>query len=280
LDFIPPELREDTGEIEAAQNHQLPKLIEEKEIKGDLHLHSNFPIEESHDPGTDSLEEMIKKAEALNYEYIGFSEHNPSLSNHSEKQIIKLLKAKKEKIEQLNYSRTYKLPKRIYNGLEVDVRPDGKLALPKKALELLDYVIASIHSSFRMDSEEMTKRVLEGLAVKKVKILGHPTGRLLNKREGYELNWDKIFDFCLKNDKWLEINAWPARLDLPDSLVREAVKNGVKMIINTDAHSTEEMDLMPFGVAVARRGWAEKDDIVNTLNCDKINQEIFRKEVK
>lgn len=280
LDFIPPEMREDTGEIEAAQNHQLPKLIEENEIKGDLHLHSNFPIEESHDPGTDSPEEMIKKAEALNYEYIGFSEHNPSMSNHSEKQIINLLKAKKEKIEQLNYSRTNKLPKRIYNGLEVDVRPDGKLALPEKALELLDYVIASIHSSFRMNSEEMTKRVLEGLSPKKVKILGHPTGRLLNKREGYELNWDKIFDFCLKNDKWLEINAWPARLDLPDSLVREAVKKGVKIIINTDAHSTEEMDLMPFGVSVARRGWAEKGDIVNALNCDKINQEIFRKEVK
>lgn len=280
LDFIPPEMREDTGEIEAAQNHQLPKLIEENEIKGDLHLHSNFPIEESHDPGTDSLEEMIKKAEALNYEYIGFSEHNPSMSNHSEKQIIELLKAKKEKIEQLNYSRTNKLLKRIYNGLEVDVRPDGKLALPGKALELLDYVIASIHSSFRMNSEEMTKRVFEGLSPKKVKILGHPTGRLLNKREGYELNWDKIFDFCLKNDKWLEINAWPARLDLPDSLVREAVKKGVKMIINTDAHSTEEMDLMPFGVSVARRGWAEKGDIVNALNCDKINQEIFRKEVK
>ena len=280
LDFIPPEMREDTGEIEAAQNHQLPKLIEENEIKGDLHLHSNFPIEESHDSGTDSLEKMMEKAEELKYEYIGFSEHNPSLNNHSEKQIINLLKAKKIKIEQLNYSRTNKLLKRIYNGLEVDVRPDGKLALPEKALELLDYVIASIHSSFRMDSEEMTKRVLEGLAPKKVKILGHPTGRLLNKREGYELNWDKIFDFCLKNDKWLEINAWPARLDLPDSLVREAVKNGVKIIINTDAHSTEEMDLMPFGVSVARKGWAEKGDIVNALNCDKINQEIFRKEVK
>jgi len=286
LDFIPPEIREDTGEIEAAlcsaqgKPGGLPKLVELKEIKGDFHLHSNFPIEESHDPGTNSPEEMIKKAEELKYEYIGFSEHNPSLSNHSEKQIINLLKAKKIKIEQLNYSRTNKLLKKIYNGLEVDVRPDGKLALPEKALELLDYVIASIHSSFRMNSEEMTKRVLEGLAPKKVKILGHPTGRLLNKREGYELNWDKIFDFCLKNDKWLEINAWPARLDLPDSLVREAVKNGVKIIINTDAHSTEEMDLMSFGVSVARRGWAEKGDIVNALNCDKINQEIFRKEVK
>jgi DNA polymerase (family 10) len=280
LDYIPPEMREDTGEIEAAQNHQLPKLIEENEIKGDLHLHSNFPIEESHDPGIDSLEEMIKKAEGLNYEYLGFSEHNPSLSNHSEKQIIELLKAKKDKIEQLNYSRANKLLKRIYNGLEIDIRPDGKLALPEKAYDLLDYAIASIHSSFRMKSEEMTKRVLEGLSPKKVKILGHPTGRLLNKREGFELNWDKIFDFCLKNEKWLEINAWPARLDLPDFLVREAVKNGVKMMINTDAHSIGEMDLMPFGVAVARRGWAEQGDIVNALNCDKINQEIFRKEVK
>ncbi len=112
----------------------------------------------------------------------------------------------------------------------------------------------------------MTKRVIEGLSVEKVKILAHPTGRLLAKREGYELNWEKVFEFCLRKKKWLEINAHPARLDLPDTLVREAIKNGVKIIINTDSHSKEQMELMSFGVSVARRGWAEKADIVNCLS--------------
>ena len=185
---------------------------------------------------------------------------------------MKLLKAKKDKIEQINYSRTNKLLKQVYNGLEVDIRPNGKLALPQKALSLLDYVIAAVHSSFQMSREEMTKRILEGLSAEKVKILAHPTGRLLGKREGYELDWEKVFDFCLKKKIWLEINAHPARLDLPDSLVREAIKNGVKIIINTDLHAKEQVNLMPFGVSVARRGWAEKKDIVNCLGYNQFNK--------
>jgi DNA polymerase (family 10) len=269
LDYIPPELRENTGEIEAAQARKLPKLIDLKDIKGDLHLHSNIPIEESHDPGTDTVEVMIEKAEALGYEYLGFTEHNPSISQHNEKQICNLLKAKKEKMEQINSSRTKKILKKVYNGLEVDIRPNGKLAIPDEAYKLLDYVIASIHSSFRMEKEEMTKRVLEGLSPEKAKILGHPTGRLLGKREGYELDWEKIFEFCLKKKKWIEINAHPARLDLPDILVREAIKAGVKIIINTDSHAVEQMDLMSFGVSVAKRGWAEKKDIVNCLSYNR-----------
>jgi len=275
LDYIPPELRENTGEIEAAlrsaqgKPNGLPKLVELKDIKGDLHLHSNFPIEESHDPGMDSIEEMINRAEELGYEYLGFSEHNPSLSRHSEKKIMKLLKAKKDKIEQINYSRTNKLLKQVYNGLEVDIRPNGKLAIPKEALSLLDYVIVAVHSSFQMNREEMTKRVLEGLSAEKVKILAHPTGRLLGKREGYELDWEKVFDICLKKKIWLEINSHPTRLDLPDSLVREAIKNGVKIIINTDLHAKEQVNLMFFGVSVARRGWAEKKDIVNCLGYNR-----------
>lgn len=280
LEYIPPEIRENNGEIEAALRSAqgkpggLPKLVELRDIKGDLHLHSNFPVEESHDPGEDSIEEMVKKAEELGYEYIGFSEHNPSVSQHSEKQIIKLIKAKKEKIEQINSSRGKKLLKHVFNSLEIDIRPNGKLALPEKALELLDYGIAAIHTSFRMSKEEMTKRVLAGLSVGKVKILAHPTGRLLNKREGYELDWEKIFDFCLKHKKWLEISAYPLRLDLPDSLVREAIKSGVKIVINTDAHALEQMDLMEFGVSVARRGWAKKNDIINTLGYDRMKKEL------
>ncbi|MGB9911129.1 MAG: DNA polymerase/3'-5' exonuclease PolX [Microgenomates group bacterium] len=270
LPWIPPELREDTGEIEAAQKGKLPNLVTLKDIKGDLHTHSNFPIEESHDPGQDTIEKMIVSAENLGYEYLGFAEHNPSQSQHTEKQIIELIKRKKDYIDKINYSRVNKLLKKVFNGLEIDIKPNGELALPDKAFSYLDYAIASVHSNFRMPRKKMTKRILRALAHPKVKILGHPTGRKIGKREGYELDWEKIFAFCLKYDKWLEINAWPDRLDLPDSLVREAVKNGVKMIINTDSHAFDHLYLMEYGVAVARRGWAEKKDIVNTLDCDTI----------
>ena len=278
MDWIPPEIREDTGEIEASLKHQLPDLITEKDLKGDLHLHSDFEIETSHDTGASSMEEMINKAINLNYEYIGFSEHNPSFSKHTPAQALDLLKRKKEVIEKLNYS--YKKCTHnsflILNGLEIDIREDGSLSCSEEALELLDYAIVSIHSEFRMPEEVMTKRVLSGLSHPKAMILGHPTGRLLERRVGCDLDWEKVFAFCQKNNKFLEINAWPDRLDLPDSLVREAVKKGVKMVIDTDSHHVEQMDLIAYGVSVARRGWAEKRDIVNTMPISTIRG-IFRK---
>lgn len=275
IDWVPPELREDTGEIEAAQTHNLPSLVELKDIKGDPHIHSSFPIETSHDEGVDSMEKIIKKAIELKYEYLGFAEHNPSTSQHSSKQILEILKKKKEKIEQLNYSyekRGKKLPIFVFNGLEIDIKPNGSFGISDEAIQLLDFVIASVHTSFKMSREEMTKRVLCALEHPKVKILGHPTGRKLNEREGYELDWEKVFDFCLKKKKWLEINAWPDRLDLPDTLVKEAVKQGVKMIICSDAHALGHLDLIFYGVAVARRGWAEKKDIVNTLGYNEFKK--------
>jgi len=273
LPWIPPEIREDTGEIEVAQKGELPNLVKTSDIKGDFHLHSNYPLEPSHDEGKNSMEEMAMKAIELGYEYIGFSEHNPSLSHHSEKQIIDLVKRKNGAVEQLKSS-CNKIT--LLNGLEVDIRPNGQLAFPEKGFDLLDYVVASIHSSFKMNKKEMTRRVLAGLEHPKVKILGHPTGRKLGQREGYELNWEKVFAFCKKADIWLEINAWPDRLDLPDVLVREAVKNGVKMVINTDSHALSQMGLMPYGVSVARRGWAEKSDIINTLSWLKLNARLKR----
>lgn len=272
MEWIPPELREDKGEIEAAQKNELPKLVELSDIRGDLHVHSNFPIEPSHGLGVDSMEVLSKKAQDLGYEYLGFSEHNPSFSQHNSQQILDILKRKKDKIDKLNYSRTKKLSFFIINSLEIDIKPNGNLAIPEKGLDFLDLAIASIHSSFKMNQKEMTKRVLQGLAHPRVKILGHPTGRKLGEREAYELDWEQIFSFCQKNDKWLEINAFPNRLDLPDSLVYEAVKKGVKMIINTDSHTVEQLNLMVYGVSVARRGWATKNDIINTLSYDKIKK--------
>lgn len=262
MQWIPPEMREDTGEIELAIQHKLPKLVELSDVKADLHLHSSFPIEPSHDMGKNTMETMVKKASELGYEYIGFSEHNPSISKHSSNDVYSIMTKRKEKIEQLNKSN---FNVRVISLLETDILPNGDLAIDDKSLDLLDITLVSIHSSFSMNKESMTKRVIQGLSYPKAKILTHPTGRMINERPGYELDFEKIFDFCKKHNKAVEINSWPQRLDLPDTLVRQAIKYGVKLVINTDSHAVEQMDLMQYGVSVARRGWAQKRDILNTL---------------
>jgi len=267
MDYIEPELREDTGEIEAAREYKLPNLVELKDVKSDFHIHSNFNIETSHDLGVDSMEEIVKKGESLGYEYLAFSEHNPSRSRHTDNAIVDLLKRKREKVDELNYSLSKSGKNRIqkvYNSLEIDIMPDGKIPVPDAGMDTLDFAIVSIHSSFEMQRAEMTKRILSAFTHPKAKIFGHPNARKLNEREGVELNWPELFEFALKNHKWLEINADPARLDLPDTLVREAVKLGVKLTFGTDSHHAEGMDNMRFGLAVARRGWATRSDIINT----------------
>ncbi len=268
LEWIPPELREDSGEIELAQKHELPKLIELSDIKGDFHLHSSYPIEPSHDMGADTMETMIKKANDLGYDYLGFSEHNPSQSKHTQQEIYKILLQRSKKIDQLRSTRSV----RIFSLLETDILPNGALAVPNDALELLDGTLVSIHSVFSMSKAEMTKRVLKGLSHPKAKILSHPTGRLINERPGYDLDWKEIFDFCKSENKALEINAYPSRLDLSDKMVREAINHGVKLFINTDSHAVSQMDLMQYGVSVARRGWATKDDIWNATEYNKLHE--------
>ena len=262
LDYIEPEIREDTGEIELAAQNKLPNLVQLEDLKGDLHIHSNYPIEPSHDLGLSSMEEMLDKAKTLGYEYLGFSEHNPSVSKHTSREIVEILEKRNEKIEQIKSNNK---SVRIFKLLEIDILPSGKLAIDEKAQNLLDAAVVSIHSVFSMDKNRMTQRVLAGLSYPKAKILAHPTGRLLNIRPGYELDWDKIFDFCKKQDKALEINSWPNRLDLPDTIIRLAVENGVKLVINTDVHRVTQMDLSRYGISLAKRGWAKKSDILNTL---------------
>ena len=269
LEWIPPEMREDTGEIELAASGRLPKIIELKDIKGDLHLHSNFPIEPSHDLGVSDFREMLEVAAKLNYEYLGFSEHNPSISKHTSEQIFTLISRRNEAIEQILSSNKNA---RIFKLLETDILPNGNLAIDNKTLDILDGTIVSIHSVFNMNKVDMTKRVLSGLSYKKAKILAHPTGRMLNERPGYELDWEKILDFCKKNNKALEINSWPGRLDLPDPIIRMAVSGGIKMVIDTDSHAAEQMYLQKYGVAMARRGWATKSDILNTLSYNKFSE--------
>lgn len=266
LDWIPPEIRENEGEIELSLSNKLPRLVELSEIKGDLHIHSDFPIEPSHDLGRNSMKEMIKKAIELNYEYVGFSEHSPSVSKHTPESIYSILSRRKEVIEHLSLS-TKNI--RVINLLEVDILANGSFAINEKSIELEDALIVAIHSSFGMNKKDMTRRVLQGLSHPKAKILAHPTGRKLNERGEIRLDWNLIFDFVKNHNKALEINAWPNRLDLPDKLVREAVKHNIKMIINTDSHAVGQMDLMKFGVSVARRGWAQKSDILNTLKYNE-----------
>lgn len=275
MEWIPPELREDKGEVEAALENKLPKLVDFGDIRGDLHLHSNFDIETSHDLGKDLMEDMVKKAIELGYEYLAFAEHNPSSGKHRKEQFISLLKRKKKQIDDINYSSEKSVKNRgkklyIFNSLEIDIKPNGQRAIPDEALEILDFAIVAVHSAFKIDKERMTQRILRAFDHPKVKILAHPTGRLLNKREGYELDWDKIFKFCLKKQKFLEINALPDRLDLPDVVVKEAVKRGVKLVIGSDAHGKDNMKLLKFGIFVARRGWAKRNDIINTLGYNQI----------
>lgn len=263
LDWIPPELREDAGEIEAALRPAgLPKLVQLGDIKGDIHLHSNYPIEPSHDLGTGSFADIIKKAKELGYQYVGLSDHSPGYSTHSSKQIVEIIKKRSEKIEQLrNSNRGFG----ILNLLEIDILVSAELSVPEEGLKLLDGAIAGIHSSHKLDKKTQTKRLLRAVHSPYVQVISHPTGRLLSERESYEADWPQVFKECAKSRTMLEINAWPNRLDLPDVLTREAINAGVKLVINSDAHQIEQMGNMNFGVAVARRGWAEAQNIANTL---------------
>jgi len=271
LEWIPPELREGRGEIERAKNKTLPKLITVEEIKGDLQLHSSFDVEPSHDLGQSTPIDMARMGASLGYEYIGLTEHNPAVSTHTKKQMVDIIKAKTEAIAHINESGGKQLV-HIFNGMEIDIQSSGERALPDEALELLDYACVSIHGSFRQNRKLMTDRVLRGLDHPKVRFFAHPTARLLNQREGIELDWDRIFDFCLTHNKWLEVDAWPNRLDLPDTLVHEAIKRGVRLVIDTDSHEMQQMEYMRFGVSVARRGHAQTKDIINTVSLTKMRE--------
>ncbi len=261
LPYIPPEIREGTNEVDLALKHKLPHLVELPDIKGDLHTHSSYDLKPSHDTGKDSYVDLLQEAKKYHYEYLGFTDHNPKLSDLTQEETVSILKKRKHFIED---HCTKVSGVHYFIGLETDILPTGKLAFPEKALEYIDFLIVSVHSSFGMDVSSMTKRVLTALSHPKVKILGHPTGRLLGKRSGFELKWAKLYDFVAEHDIALEINSWTDRLDLPDSLVREAKDKGVKFVVDTDSHAKEQMNNMKYGVSVARRGWLTKHDIINT----------------
>ncbi len=280
LPWIPPELREDKGEIDAAKEGELPKLVELSDIKGDLHMHTNYDLSSSHDVGKNPLGDHLDKAKELGYDYIGISDHNPSLSNHTEKDIVSIMKRRKDDYEQLYTSWQKREKDRVQYFLmcEVDILTDGKLALPESAFEYVDAVVVSLHSGFTQSRAVVTDRIIRALTSHpKVRIFGHPTGRLLGSREGADADWQAVLAVAKEKDIAMEINSYPDRLDFPDPLVYDAIKHGVRFTIDTDAHAVEHMDLMRYGVSVARRGWATKRDIINTLGYNDFKSWLIKK---
>ena len=266
LPWIPPELREDRGEIEAAAEGKLPKLVEIKDIRGDLHTHTK------HSDGNFTIKEMALAAKEMGYEYIGIADHTKGLgvaAGQDEEEILK----EKEEIEKLNEELE---GIRVLAGVEVNIRMDGTLDIDEEVLEQLDFVIASVHSAFKQPKEVMTERICKAMEREVVDILGHPTGRLIGKRDAYEVDGEILIDEAVRTGTILEINAFPDRMDLPDILCRAGKGKGAKFAINTDAHSIDHLNLIEYGVSTARRGWLEKEDIVNCLPLDELLK-IFRK---
>ncbi len=268
LDYIEPELREGTHEIEDARAHTLPHLITVDDMKGDFHIHSSYDIVTSHDVGAHTYEEIVARAKQLGYQYVGFADHNPRQKGHSDDDIVAILKRRKEHIDRVLSDS----PLPFYVGLEVDILPDGVIAIPEEATTYLDYVMISIHSSFSQDVDMMTRRYLKAMDFPKVRIIGHPMGRLLHKREGVQADWNAIFEKARDCNIALEINATPSRLDLPDSLVRQAQEKGCIFAIGSDAHDVNYMAGVRHGVSVARRGWLESQQVVNTWSRQKVGK--------
>ncbi|OGZ91781.1 MAG: DNA polymerase III [Candidatus Staskawiczbacteria bacterium RIFOXYD1_FULL_39_28] len=262
--YIEPEMREDGGEIQLALENKLPKLIGYKDIKGDLHCHSDW------DGGENSIEEMAKYAINVGYEYIGISDHTKFLHIENGLNKEQLLK-QHEAINKLNLKFKNKNVKfRILHGCETNILNDGSVDIKDEVLEKMDYVIAGVHSSLKMPRKEMTERIIKAMNNKNIDIISHPTGRLILKRDEYQVDLEKMLKIAKETGTILEINSWPERLDLKDIYIKMAKRIGVKMIVNTDSHQKDQMRFMEFGVAQARRGWAEKSDIINTNSVEEL----------
>ncbi len=266
LNWMPPEIRENEGEIELSLKGKLPDLIDLKDIKGDLHCHSSW------DGGKNSIEQLVEKAQVLGYEYIGISDHTKFLKiEHGldEKQLLE----QNEEIKKINAKLNKEGSKfRVLHGCEANIMNDGSIDIADEVLEKLDYVIAGVHSTLKMEKEEMTKRIIVAMRNKNVDIISHPTGRLVGTRDEYQIDFEEILRTAKETGTILEINASPYRLDLRDIYIRKAKESGVKMIINTDAHQAGQMDMIKYGIFMAKRGWAAKEDIINSLSVNEIQK--------
>jgi DNA polymerase (family 10) len=255
LPLIPPELREDRGEVQAAEKGTLPRLIELSDIRGDLQMHTTAS------DGKNSILEMARKAKELGYAYIAITDHSKAVrvaGGMDEKQLAKHLREIEKANGQISGFR-------ILKGVEVDILPDGTLDLEDDILRECEVVLASVHSRFSMEEGEMTRRVIKAIQNPNVNILAHPTGRLILEREPFKINLREVIQAAVDHGVILEINAYPDRLDLKDVDARMARDLAGKLAINTDAHSALQLELMKFGVFTARRGWIEAKDVINTL---------------
>lgn len=267
LSYIPPELREGFGEIEYAAQEELPRLVEVGDIRGVFHCHTTAS------DGRNSLKEMVRGAEALGWEYLGIADHSKSsvqAGGLTEEQLM----AQVEEIRILNESGEYKV--HVFSGVECDILKDGSLDYEDGVLKQLDYVVASVHSSFGMSEEDMTKRIIKAIENPYVTILGHLTGRLLLKREGYVVNVSKVIDAAIANNVVMELNANPQRLDMDWRYWHKARNQGLKCSINPDAHSIAGLGHYVAGVNIARKGWLRKEDVINTRGLREVKS-CFRK---
>ena len=267
LEWIPPELREDRGEVDAAEKGNLPKLIERKDLRGDLHAHTRLT------DGANTIEEMVAAARERGYEYLAITDHSKAvtvahglgddaLRRHADR--IREYSAGLKKFW-------------VLAGVEVDILKDGRLDLEEKTLAGLDWVVASVHSAFEQPEAKMTDRLIAAVRSGVVHCLGHPFGRLIGKRDPIRFDADRVFAACREAGVCLEINSYPDRLDLPDVYCKRAKEMGLTMALATDSHRTTDLDLMEFGVWVARRGWLEKDDVLNALSAAAIKKRLSRK---
>jgi DNA polymerase (family 10) len=259
MDYVPPELRENLGEIDAAEQHALPDLISQKDLQGDVHMHT---VETD---GRNSIEEMAEAAKEHGYKYMAITDHSKNLAfangldDKRAVEHIKRIHAASDKVEGI----------KILAGVEVDILEDGALDLSDSVLEQMDIVIASVHSHFNQSSTEMTDRLLKAVSNPNTSLIGHPTGRLLLRRDAYPFDIDAIIKAAAQKKVAMELNAYPDRLDLCDRHLRLAKQHGVKIVINTDSHHTSHLDKIRYGILQARRAWLTKDDVLNTLPVQK-----------
>jgi DNA polymerase (family 10) len=259
LDYIPPELRENTGEIEAAEMHTLPRLITESDLQGDVHMHT---VETD---GRSTIEEMAQAARARGYQYMAITDHSKNLAfanGLDDKRALEHIQRIRKAGEQMGDIK-------IFAGVEVDILPDGDLDLSDSVLAAMDIVIASVHSHFNQEPAKMTDRLIKAIENPNTSVIGHPTGRILLRRDAYSFDLDAVFKAATKHRVAMELNAYPDRLDLCDRHLRMAKERGVKIVINTDSHHTSHLEKIRYGVVQARRAWLTRGDVLNTLPVEK-----------
>ncbi|HHT9117949.1 MAG TPA: DNA polymerase/3'-5' exonuclease PolX [Candidatus Hypogeohydataceae bacterium YC38] len=262
MKWIPPELREDRGEIAASQEDRLPRLVEPKDIRGDLHVHSKWT------DGSSSFEEIAQRAQSRGYEYCVVSDHTKSTRvahGLDEERLLKEI----EEIDKIN-KKLSGSGLRLLKASECDIRTDGKMDMPDEILSKLDIVLAAVHAGFKQSKEQITERILAAIENPYVNILVHPTGRLISQREAYEVDMDKVMEAAARTGTAMEINSYFDRLDLNDVNARKAKEMGVKVAISTDTHHLDQMWMIELGVGIARRGWLEKEDVINTWPLKKL----------